>query len=125
MSNGRQYELIAGHFTDTWNKDTDDRGDPGIPDFKWHELILTTCGCGSPSIAIKAMAEYLGRVEAFTDLQQTRCDQIREGTSDEVADYLIACMADDLRFTEHGSSIYWCWLDDAGKRWLELYREGR
>lgn len=123
----RQYEFKDGHFIDAWNEGVNDEQlmvMSTVDDvWPWHESVLTMCGCGSPDVVVEAMAQYLERVEVKLALDSP--DQIRRGTPDFVADYLIASMADDLRFTEHGGGIYNCWLDDAGRRWLELYREGR
>lgn len=121
---GKQYAFINGHFIDTWNDGITDEGPTtgtllGDVHDTWHESILTTCGCGTPTIVARAMGDYLVRVALASG------PQIREGTTDHTADYLIASMADDLELTEHGTTIYGCWITDAGRRWLELWRTGQ
>lgn len=116
----RQYEFRDGHFVDTWNDGYDDTCDPADHgEESWPEMLLETiCGCGDPGLVVATMAAYLQRVETGSDAQ------VRFATPDYVADYLIACMADDHHFTEHGGAIGGSWLTDAGKRWLELWRVG-
>lgn len=124
---GRQYEFRDGHFVDTWNEYINDSTHLPYPnDGGWPEAILEgICGCGSPELIVDAMGEYLQRVEqrsAQRPATRPLIDPCRVDTPDFLADYLIASMADDLGLTEHGGSIFGSWLDDAGKRWLELWR---
>lgn len=125
---GRQYEFRDGHFVDTWNEGIDDSTDPqSMGDQRWPELLLEgVCGCGNPELIVEAMGEYLQRVEqrsAQAPAARPRVDECRIDTPDFLADYLLACMATDLGFTEHGGNIFGSWLADPGKRWLELWHE--
>lgn len=118
----RQYEFRDGHFVDTWNEGYDDTCNPAEHGQEsWPEMLLEgVCGCGNPEEVAAAMADYLGRVEVKMVAGGPR--QVREG-ADWLADVLLAYMADDIGLTMHGGSINWCWLEPAGVRWLELWRD--
>ena len=80
---------------------------------KWYYYErLKWCGCGRPGEAMRAIAKYL------EDRQENRLH-----TDD---DSLILCLAYELDragFTDHGSSIYGCWLTDDGKYFLWAIKE--
>ncbi len=112
-----QYEFRNGHWVDAWNEGYTDEG-PTADGECWATAVLPLCGCGNPDWVTQAMGAYLALVESF-GAQRTPVQQIPD---DDLAAYLLANMADQVGLTEHGTTIYWCWLTPAGKRWLELCR---
>lgn len=119
-----QYVFRNGHWWDQWNntEDTDVLMDGWQHSDEWATQILPTCGCWDPSIIADAMAEYLRRcIEQFADYGRGVQGFRWESREHMLADYLLASMADQLGFTEHGSSLSAAWLEPAGERWLELY----
>lgn len=85
---------------------------------------LEWCGCGMPGEAMRTIARYL---EARS-LKYPECDQkMREYfPEDGNGKSLVLCLAYELDragFTEHGSSVYGCWLTDDGKYFLWAIQE--
>lgn len=101
-----QYEYRDGVWWDTYN----DQPAEAWGDWTLSALIVNACGCVADQIA-EMIAEYL----SSEDDGMVWLD----GTVERL---LIATMADNEGFTEHGSSMSGCWLTDAGRSWLELYR---
>lgn len=72
-----------------------------------HELGW--CGCGNPEDVDRMMLAYL-TARAEEDWPKPRA----EGVSDD-AEMLLAYIADELEWTEHGGSVGGAWLTDDGK----------
>lgn len=104
-----------GHWWDTVNNLRDDNPELIEWGFDPAEDILNICTCGSPEVIVDCMRYYLTHLRHHPHTQYVK--------SAEPATLLIAYMADQLGFTEHGGTIYGAWLDDAGRRWLELAGE--
>ena len=89
----------------------------GEPDLvaiiKWYYYEkLEWCGCGMPGEAMRTIAKYL------EDRQEKR--------SHKDDDSLLLCLAYELDragFTDHGSSVYGCWLTDDGRYFLWAIKE--
>lgn len=72
---------------------------------------LGWCGCGMPGVALKIIGKYLeGRKE-------------NRKISDNPLALCLAYELDRAEFTEHGSSIYGCWLTENGEKFLEAIQE--
>lgn len=65
---------------------------------------LGWCGCGDPAAVDTQMMTYLDEANRYT---------LEDGER-----RLLAYIADDLGWTEHGTSIDYPWLTDAGKEAL-------
>lgn len=79
--------------------------------------IIHSCGCGSPSTAIKYVADILQTIQD-KDYKEVEAFFKSEGEF-----YFVLYNLDHLRFTEHGTSIGFSWLTDKGKKFLEDAKE--
>jgi len=106
-----RYDEAIGRFVDQWNGDrvlnsTQDLAALGDLDTA-AQAVLDVCGCVSDVLAAE-MHAYLSAV-----VDGVRWD----------GPWAIACIADDHELTEHGGSIAYPWVTDAGREWLRLWRE--
>lgn len=70
--------------------------------------VLGFCCCGEPDKGLKIIRDVLDAIES------------REFKEEFVFHYYIL---DKLGLTNHGSSIYYSWLSDAGEALLKILRE--
>lgn len=79
---------------------------------------LQWCGCGMPGEAMRIIAKYLeSRSLEYPQNKEKLSEYFQDGDKNP----LVLCLAyemDRAGFTEHGSSIYSCWLLDDGKYFL-------
>lgn len=88
---------------------------------------LGWCGCGGPEDIDQAMLAYLRTLTHPAGFSTDRSAIARAVTDDEPEDgsdgatlrLLLAYMADDLGWSEHGGSVYGAWLTDDGKQALD------
>lgn len=73
------------------------------------------CGCGDPEQVDTLMLRYLAALPKWEHEEG-------DGLSDDVR-LLLSYVADDIGWTEHGTSVYGCWLTDDGKEALSNLRE--
>jgi len=93
-------------------------------DFFYHER-LQWCGCGLPSLAKKAIRDYLRCVNCEYYEKHNRLKQ-RFGVEYVDDNELLLCLAyalDSAGFTEHGGSIGGAWLTPEGKMFLWLLEQ--
>lgn len=71
------------------------------------------CGCGCPDDAWGWVAEYLGKLER------------KEPIGDDFGGEVMICLylMAHLELTEHGGSVYGCWLNPDGETALRFLRE--
>ena len=85
---------------------------------------LNWCGCGCPEDAMRTVAKYLKAKSYNYPENDKKMKEFFDGKDED--DDLILCLAytmDAAGFTEHGSSIYSCWLTDDGKYFLWAIEE--
>lgn len=85
---------------------------------------LKWCGCGCPEDAMRTVAKYLKAKSYKYPENDKKMKEFFDGKDED--DDLILCLAytmDAAGFTEHGSSIYSCWLTDDGKYFLWAIEE--
>lgn len=92
-------------------------GCPKCLDYPWVEdgwvvRELGWCACGNPEMVDEWMVLYL--TSGDDTLLDTDATQIL--TVDSDVDYLMAHLADELKWTEHGGSVYGAWLTPAGEQ---------
>ena len=91
---------------------------------KWYYFEkLGWCGCGNPEEAMLTIAKYL---EARSLEYPANDEKLKEYFPDGDNNNLVLCLAyelDRVGFTEHGSSVYSCWLTDDGKYFLWAIQE--
>lgn len=75
---------------------------------------LGWCACGNPEMVESAMLEYL---EAVSERRSP------VGMSREML--IMAYIADDLGWTEHGGGVYGAWLDSDGIEALQILQSRR
>lgn len=81
-------------------------------------VAFNFCGCGSPEVVEDAVLAYL---EGVVDLdEEANVDvslQEREARcGGDVAYLLLAYLADQQGWTDHGSSVYGAWITDKGRQ---------
>lgn len=115
---GPQYEFTDGHWRDRWNDIADDTGQP-VAGQPWAHAILGQlfCGCTDLDPYVRWMRDYLRGEWGRAEVDDTYMIGYE---TDTPLHEIIANLADHLGFTEHGGTIRWAWLEDAGTRWLEL-----
>ena len=91
---------------------------------KWYYFEkLGWCGCGCPGEAMRTVAKYLeARSLTYPDNKERLKEYFQNGDDDP----LVLCLAyemDRAGLTEHGTSIYGCWLTDDGKYFLWAIQE--
>ena len=82
---------------------------------------LGWCGCGTPADALEAVAEYLQSVTLKEIDERNAYYKDHYGCDRLWNNKLLMCLAytlDNAGFTDHGSSINWCWLTDDGEYFL-------
>ena len=92
---------------------------------KWYYFErLRWCGCGMPGEAMRTIEKYLETRKL--QYPESR-DKLREYfPPDGDANPLVLCLAyemDRAGFTEHGTSIYGCWLTEDGEYFLWAIKE--
>ena len=129
----RQWQFIGDQFVDVWNgNQTADDWDAYVkeessPHHRMafaSELMLELCGCGNPELIADAMYDYLCRARKQFDHSQLFSRAVRDDEN-ELADLLLAYMADRLGFTEHGGSVMAAWLTAAGEEYIALVERER
>ena len=94
---------------------------------KWYYFEkLGWCGCGCPEVVMRVIADYL---EARS-LPFPESDKVMKTffAPDGDENALVMCLAytlDEKGFTDHGSSIFSCWLTKDGKYFLWAIREAQ
>lgn len=78
---------------------------------------LGFCGCGQPYWFVYYLYVYLERVDQGEKLDGHQCDWQYH---DDLLAY--AYLADKEEWTEHGTSIIWCWLTPDGNELLKKLR---
>ena len=91
---------------------------------KWYYYEkLEWCGCGCPGEAMREVAKYLeARSLDYPESDAKMKEYFQDGDDNN----LVLCLAYELDragFTEHGSSVYSCWLTDDGKYFLWAIQE--
>lgn len=90
---------------------------------KWYYFEkLEWCGCGRPGDGMRAIAKYL----ESRSLTYPENDKKLEEYFPYEDDSIVLCLAYELDragFTEHGSSIYGCWLTTDGEYFLWAIQE--
>lgn len=80
---------------------------------------LKWCGCGEPHFALQFMRDVLAVMNMdFTNSRFRRVGELLPDNSPLSLSYLY--MLDALGLTEHGGSIFGCWLTPKGKDALLL-----
>lgn len=82
----------------------------------WIMEHLNFCGCGTPDWFIYYLYIYLDRVSRRSDLPEDEFQHSYKYCKDLIA-YSYIC--DQQEWTDHGSSITYCWLTDNGKELLK------
>ena len=94
---------------------------------KWYYFEkLGWCGCGCPEAVMEVIANYLEARSLPYPESDKKMKTYFAPDGDE--NPLVMCLAytlDDKGFTEHGSSIFSCWLTDDGKYFLWAIREAQ
>ena len=99
---------------------------PFIDHYLYNELNL--CSCGSPDTTLEVIRRYLHIRKEWKDLSY---DEVQERYKTELhidtEDYeqygvfqFMAYEIDSLGFTDHGSSIGYCWLTERGEMFLTV-----
>lgn len=90
--------------------------------------VLRVCGCGCPNDTLDVIRKYLHIRKEWKDLSY---DEVQERYKTELhidtEDYeqygvfqFMAYEIDSLGFTDHGSSIGYCWLTERGEMFLTV-----
>lgn len=82
----------------------------------WVMEKLNFCGCGVPDWFVYYLYVYLDRVKKQEKLGEDEFQYSYKYRKDLIA-YAYIC--DQQEWTEHGSSITYCWLTDNGKELLK------
>lgn len=85
---------------------------------------LGWCGCGCPGEAMRAVAKYLEARSLEYPESDKKMNEFFPPSGDD--NPLVLCLAytlDAARFTDHGSSVFGCWLTDDGKYFLWAIKE--
>lgn len=118
--NGNAWVRNAGIVRDATCDQCKDYGtDPDSGVYVLDALVSTElgwCACGNPEKVDRMMLTYLEWAEArFDDQSNVTWDTALDNVSDD-AKFLLAYIADDLDWTEHGGSVGGAWLTDDGKQ---------
>lgn len=97
------------------NKDIDDVDGLVTTELGW-------CGCGNPEDVDEMMLRFLDSFTRRDDTNYEHCILPDENDPWRHAWMLLAYIADDLHWTEHGGSIYGSWLTENGVRARENLR---
>ena len=84
---------------------------------------LEWCGCGCPGEAMRQVAMYLEARSLEYPANDAKMKEYFDGGDDNCLVLCLAYELDRAGFTEHGSSIYSCWLTDDGKYFLWAIQE--
>ena len=92
---------------------------------KWYYYEkLGWCGCGLPGDAMRAIAKYLeARSLTYPESNAKMKENFPPNGDDNELVLCLAYELDRAEFTEHGSSIFSCWLTDDGKYFLWAIQE--
>lgn len=102
--------------------------DDEYADYYMHKLDF--CGCGCPQVALDAVAKILFTLKEwsmFTYSYERKAKRFEDWFGCDARDFdspacglllSVLYMLDDKGFTEHGSSIFGCWLTEDGERLL-------
>ena len=91
---------------------------------KWYYYEkLGWCGCGCPGEAMREVAKYLEARSLDYPESDAKMKEYFQGGDGNNLVLCIAYELDRAGFTEHGSSIYSCWLTDDGKYFLWAIQE--
>ena len=92
----------------------------------FHYWKLNWCGCGTPYKAVETVGKFLRCLEA-RGLEDRREELEKAfGAKSIYENDLLLCLAytmDAAGLTEHGSSIAWAWLTQAGEDFLYAINE--
>lgn len=131
MKSERQYQFIDGAWLDVWNDNKPVEG--FMPGDVVPTMIATQdfCGCGDPDRIAEAMRKYLTSGESVAPSTygllglRPPSDPVKilHFDYEDLAQLLIAYIADSLGLTEHGSVITSSWVTEAGEAWLRLPTE--
>lgn len=84
---------------------------------------LQWCGCGMPGEAMRTVAKYLEARNLDYPQNKEKLNEYFPGGDDNPLVLCLAYELDRAEFTEHGTSIYSCWLLDDGKYFLWAIKE--
>ena len=92
-----------------------------IKQYYYHKLQW--CGCGMPGEAMRTIAKYLEARSLDYPQNKEKLNEYFPGGDDNPLVLCLAYELDRAEFTEHGTSIYSCWLLDDGKYFLWAIKE--
>ena len=78
------------------------------------------CGCGNPDDVLNMLQKYLEAKREWMPFEKQK--EFAAKYAEELMLFMMYIM-DDKGYTEHGSSVYGCWLTDKGKAFLKMLEE--
>lgn len=91
------------------------------PDMSLEDNLLSmlgVCGCGNPDKTLDFYFKVLNLIPVHSNLEK-----LQALIPDEVLLEVVLNQLDELKITEHGSSIYSSWMTDKGKLVRKKLRE--
>lgn len=83
---------------------------------------LGLCGCGNPTSVHLFVIKFLQLRKDFASVDEM-VNFIKEN-SEVVCEFVLHILnRDDIEFLNHGSSIWGSFLDDLGKKYLEIFKD--
>ena len=94
---------------------------------------LGICGCGEPELVFEGIYYLLTiiqnkynndiPIEEKNEAQEIYDKLLKSGPNGETNWFALAIlyMLDDKEFTDHGTGIYGCWIDELGKDYLLIF----
>ena len=101
-----------------YGHDNFDRKHERFEDVVFNDIGL--CSCGDPDAVLDMLQEYLEAKQEWMPYEKQK-----EFASEHAEDLMLFMMyiMDDKGYTEHGTSVFSCWLTEEGRELLEMLKE--